>query len=468
MKKSFFLCFALWVSLLCLLACSFDSDGESAAVNSWLSDHGMPSNYKVNVVEMEGIPVVSSETFHSSKPMTGYVMASLGKAGELTHDMYLDFAFDFKKGDTAFIRKFRADDSATVALRLFPEKNFYGASFLKDSLPLEEDVELNVSWIMETYSTATSLNKVLEIKDSVWYASFENWEPTETFDSTYSLTIKKDSAVYLNMPESMAKAIQEVERGARIQLKVSAPNASRAYRFSGHGNASYMQSLQLKSSNRSMLLTPFRSAFTMLGESLAEQTLYGGTRDSLVLEISGSEIMNALADFYGDEFPWEKGNKMDVRQAVVLAEFTVPTNDAGSVSELGQPIQVVVSSFEEADSTENRRDELYKLNIPEIKKSGHPNLVFYGKDSISLQVTYGMRDFINRAAEMENLKVMLRLGYPVLAPKDTIYNDYINAEGDTVRFFFDYFDYAKYDFAPMFENGVNMKLWLASKRGDEE
>jgi hypothetical protein len=187
-----------------------------------------------------------------------------------------------------------------------------------------------------------------------------------------------------------------------------------------------------------------------------------------VLEISGSEIMNALADFYGDEFPWEKGNKMDVRQAVVLAEFTVPTNDAGSVSELGQPIQVVVSSFEEADSTENRRDELYKLNIPEIKKSGHPNLVFYGKDSISLQVTYGMRDFLNRAAEMENLKVMLRLGYPVLAPKDTIYNDYINAEGDTVRFFFDYFDYAKYDFAPMFENGVNMKLWLASKRGDEE
>ena len=28
--------------------------------------------------------------------------------------------------------------------------------------------------------------------------------------------------------------------------------------------------------------------------------------------------------------------------------------------------------------------------------------------------------------------------------------------------------YAKYDFAPMFENGVQMKLWLASKRGDEE
>ena len=111
---------------------------------------------------------------------------------------------------------------------------------------------------------------------------------------------------------------------------------------------------------------------------------------------------------------------------------------------------------------------MYKLNISEIASNGHPNLVFYDRDSISLQVTYGMRDFINKAAEMENLKVMLRLGYPVLAPKDTIYNDYINAKGDTIRFFFDYFDYAKYDFAPMFENGVQMKLWLASKRGDEE
>ena len=270
------------------------------------------------------------------------------------------------------------------------------------------------------------------------------------------------------MPKELVDAMREVSFGARLQVKVSAEKASRVYRFSGHGNASYMPSLQLKSEDRSMLLTPFRSALTMNGESLGENTLYGGTRDSLVLEISGEKIMGALSEFYGDEFPWEKGNKMDVRQAVVLAQFTIPTNDAGSVSELGVPIQVVVSSFAEEDTSEYRRDELYKLNISEIASNGHPNLVFYDRDSISLQVTYGMRDFINKAAEMENLKVMLRLGYPVLAPKDTIYNDYINAKGDTIRFFFDYFDYAKYDFAPMLENGVQMKLWLASKRGDEE
>lgn len=468
MKKSFFLCISVLISLLCFFACGFDSDGESSAVNSWLSDQGMPSSYKVNLVEIPGVPVVSGETFRQVKPMTGYVMASLGKVNDLSHDMYMDFAFNFKKGDTAFIRKFKEDDSASIALRLFPEKGFYSADVMKDSLPIEEEVEVNVSWIFETYESSTLLNKVLDIKDSAWYESFEDWQPTETFDSTYSLSIKKDSAVFLNMPESLVKEIQKVKLGARIQLKVSAPNASRAYRFSGHGNSSYMQSLQLRSNDRTMLLTPFRSAYTMEGESLGDKTLYGGTRDSLVLEISGEKIMEALSEFYGDEFPWEKGNKMDVRQAVVLAEFTIPTNDAGGVSELGLPIQVVVSSFEDVDTTEYRRDELYKLNIPEIKESGHPNLVFNDRDSISLQVTYGMRDFLNRASEMENLKVMLRLGYPVLSPKDTIYNDYINAEGDTVYFFFDYFDYAKYDFAPMIENGVNMKLWLASKRGEEE
>ena len=467
-KNRSFLYLALSFAVFCFFACGFDSDGESQSVNSWLSSQGMPSSYKVNVLEISDLPIVSSEVFHSSKPMSGYVTLSLGKFEDISHDSYLDFGFNFTKGDTAFIRRFKKDDSSEVALRLFPEKGFYASKFLKDSLPLEEDLEVNISWILKEYSTSSELNKVLDIPDSTWYASFEKWKTKNSFDTTYSISIKKDSAVFLAMPKELVDAMREVSFGARLQVKVSAEKASRVYRFSGHGNASYMPSLQLKSEDRSMLLTPFRSALTMNGESLGENTLYGGTRDSLVLEISGEKIMEALSEFYGDEFPWKKGNKMDVRQAVVLAQFTIPTNDAGSVSELGAPIQVVVSSFAEEDTTEYRRDELYKLNISEIASNGHPNLVFYDRDSISLQVTYGMRDFINKAAEMENLKVMLRLGYPVLAPKDTIYNDYINAKGDTIRFFFDYFDYAKYDFAPMLENGVQMKLWLASKRGDEE
>ena len=167
----------------------------------------MPSSYKVNVLEISDLPIVSSEVFHSSKPMSGYVTLSLGKFEDISHDSYLDFGFNFTKGDTAFIRRFKKDDSSEVALRLFPEKGFYASKFLKDSLPLEEDLEVNISWILKEYSTSSELNKVLDIPDSTWYASFEKWKTENSFDTTYSISIKKDSAVFLAMPKELVDAI---------------------------------------------------------------------------------------------------------------------------------------------------------------------------------------------------------------------------------------------------------------------
>lgn len=123
-KNRSFLYLALAFAVFCFFACGFDSDGESQSVNSWLSSQGMPSSYKVNVLEISDLPIVSSEVFHSSKPMSGYVTLSLGKFEDISHDSYLDFGFNFTKGDTAFIRRFKKDDSSEVALRLFPEKGF--------------------------------------------------------------------------------------------------------------------------------------------------------------------------------------------------------------------------------------------------------------------------------------------------------------------------------------------------------
>jgi hypothetical protein len=112
--------------------------------------------------------------------------------------------------------------------------------------------------------------------------------------------------------------------------------------------------------------------------------------------------------------------------------------------------------------------ESYKPNRKEIVETGHPNMVFFEGDSLSLQVTYGMRDLINQAKDGRNFKMMVRLGWPVLQAKDSAYVDYITSDGDSSYVFFNHFDYARYDFSTTFSQPASLKLWLATKRGGEE
>jgi hypothetical protein len=193
--------------------------------------------------------------------------------------------------------------------------------------------------------------------------------------------------------------------------------------------------------------------------------------------------MKALSDFYGDEFPYTLGDSNDVRQAVVMAEVSFYKDDSKGTQEMDMPIQVIAGSFMDSADAVVRRIENYKLNRPRVLKSGHPNVVFYDGDTLSLQVTAGLRDFINKASDGRSFKMMMRLGYPVLLDKDTVFYDRISNEkdtlhlsngntltvdqGDTVRVLFSHFDYARYDFTSIKNKPATLKLWLASKRGQE-
>lgn len=472
MKKRFF-CLGLIALVAAFIGCSLDNDDEAASVGAWLSAQGMPENYSVDVVEIHGVPVLSKKVERDTTPISGYTFGAFGKSAGMVRDYVMDFAFDFTKGNKNFISAFRSDTTTESYVRLFPLANFYSA--LKDSLPFKESLQIKVSWKLEKISTRPLLNKVTEVRDSAWFGEVYAWEPALAFDSTYTWVFDGKTSNMLSLPKTFTTALRDTSmQYGRILMKISAPEASRAYRFIGHGSLQYRPAIRIRTGisaaakDSSYYLTPFRSAVFSSGTPASETTVYGVTRDSMIIEIDGKIILDSLAAFYNDEFPWNKGNKMDVRQAVVLAQFTVPKDDSQGEAELPLPIQTVTSSFDNAyGEKENRITELYKLDKETIKSTGHPNLVFYDKaDSLTLQVTYGMRDFLNRASEVENLKVMLRLGYPVLAPQDTIYGNYIRARGDTVFFFADYLGYAKYDFASAFANGVNMKLWLLSKRGE--
>ena len=196
--------------------------------------------------------------------------------------------------------------------------------------------------------------------------------------------------------------------------------------------------------------------------------VHGGAYDSLVVEFPSKPILNALSDFYGDEFPYTKGDSNDVRQAVVMAQMTFYRDDFKGDNELGLPLQVLAASFlDSADEVVCRREN-YKLDKPRILESGHPNMVFYDGDSVSLQVTAGMRDFINKASDGRTFKMMMRLGVPVLLDKDTVYTNRIESNGDTLRVSFQEFDYARYDFSTIKSKPATLKLWLASKRGEKK
>jgi hypothetical protein len=124
----------------------------------------------------------------------------------------------------------------------------------------------------------------------------------------------------------------------------------------------------------------------------------------------------------------------------------------------------VVGSYTDSSGKSIRQMEAYKLNKSLIVSKGHPNMVFYEGDSLTLQVTYGLRDFINRARDGRTFKMMMRLGYPVLQDKDSTYADR-KVNGDTSYVFFPHFDHARYDFTSSMKQPSTLKLWLANKRG---
>lgn len=467
-KNRFLICGLLVGLAFALTSCLFDSD-ENGAEN-WLSDHGMPSSYKVQVVEVKDVMVSSVEAFADTAPKSADARASLGKAANFAHELVLDFAF---MTTAEFMKEFADSDSAGTSLFLFWDRSFYGAKqFPKDSLPISEDMDVSVSWKMDVSAGKKAMDSLQNVSDSIWYESL-NWDDkVASVDTTFSMSVSAaDTSINLILPSALTDSLKKVKEGMiHLQLKLSAPEAKHVYRFMGD-NSFFAPILAIYADSSSFYSpTPFRMAgITKNMEDCKEcPVLHGGIYDSLVVELPAEPILKALSDFYGDEFPFKEGDGNDVRQTVILAQLTMSRDDASGSNELGLPIQVVVGSFVDSANTTVRRMENYRLDDATILEKGHQNLIFHEGDSLTVQLTYGLRDFVNKASDGRNVKFMMRMGYPFLQEKDTAYVTYVTADKDTNYVFLSYFDYARYDFSSLMEKPVSLKLWLASKRGDEE
>lgn len=465
--------------MLFLASCIFDSNGDSLV--SWLDSQGFPSNYLVQTLEIDDISPASVSFGFDSTPRLQYYQGTFGAVNGYTHDLVLDFGFR----DRSFFEKFRADSAKefrAAFLALYPDSGFYGSSGLKDSLPISEDLKIRLSWILETGSGSGFIDSIGNTKDSVWtHGLREAFLSADSADTTFNLKISNlDSALRLDLPRAFYDAMTEVRDAARLQLRISAPDAKRVYRFSGPSSdvvpflriKAYSQSLDSTGSSKKDVyknIWAFRSAIISSStESCTDcYVLHGGVLESLLVELPSEKILAALEEFYGDEFPYTEGDSMDVRQAVVLAQLTMPRSSSTEGSELGFPVQVVASTFVDSSGHDKQSSEVYRLNKAYIKKYGHPNLVFLDGDTLGLQLTNGMRSFVNRAGKGSKMQVVLRMGYSMLEPFDTLYYDHVNDDGDSVRIFMEYNTYSRYDFTDYIEGPLTLKLWLATKRGDE-
>ena len=449
-----------------LSACIFDSD--ETVMSNWLSDQGIPAGYSVRTLSVGNLTPLSSEVFLDSAPKLANDRVALGSAANISHDIALDIAFY----DSVYLADLKKSDSALAYLTFHVLKPFYSSkSYPADSLPLNEDLTLKISWKLDKGSSKSFVDSIGAISDSLWLLGLGKWSPDTTIDTTVSISISaKDSVFRVVLPSGFVSAMKQVSKACRLQMRISAPEAMRTYRFYGSGTMYYPRLwLFIPEEKVRNDYDVFRTARIISNKETCSDcaVLHGGVYDSLVVEYESAPIMKALSDFYGDEFPYVAGDGDDVRQTVILAQMTFAKDDSQGTSELGLPIQVVVGSFVDSVGKSVRQMEAYKLNKALVASKGHPNMVFYESDSLTLQVTYGLRDFINRARDGRTFKMMMRLGYPVLQAKDSTYSDYRTSSGDTSYVFFSHFDHARYDFSSALKQPSTLKLWLADKRGDK-
>jgi hypothetical protein len=455
--------------LLCavLTSCFFESDDNG--LEKWLSDQGMPSSYKVQTLNVTNLTPLSVEAHLSAFPKSADVYATLGRASNLTHDLVLDVGI---LPDSDFMKSLNKSDTSGAYLAMFWQRPYYKAKqFPKDSVPKGEKLDINVSWKLELGKDEDFLDSIADIEDSVWYESLLDWEADGSEDMKVKMRVPKgDTALSLELPSALMESLKKVKGAAHLQLRLSAPKSNRIYRFFGE-QTNYPPVFTLYADSVNGISSkPARMANVISSEEDCTEcpVLHGGVFDSLVVELPPEPILEALSEFYGDEFPYTDGDKIDVRQTVIHAELTMSRDDSKGQNELGLPIQVVVGSYVDSADLVIRRMESYRVNNDVVLDEGHQNLVFHDGDSLTVQLTNGVRDFVNKASDGRSLKFMMRIGYPFLQEKDTTYSDYRTAEGDTVRLYFPYFDYARYDFSTSMDNPMSLKIWLASKRGDEE
>jgi hypothetical protein len=299
-------------------------------------------------------------------------------------------------------------DSPSPVWKLRTDSIFY-ADFHDGKVP-EEHKEINAEfcWLVE--------NKTLH--DSLWLKFTETFMKCENINLEWKAGSSRDT-FYISLPtELLELKFDTLRLLAGIKLLTN--------------NAVLRIAPPSTSDIPGLLRVAQKTRFT----ENCDKCLRAGVRESLdvVFEIDKNEI---------------KTNK-----TIVFAQLVLPKSSHTTGSELEYPVPVYVYSD---GSLEDYRVDTAFVN----KYGGHPNLLFWGDDTLKLQVTKNLRNYINvakNATDLPKLKFTLRLGNPMLNPKSLyFYNSVYSSE----KVFSDRPAYSSYDFSTTFAGKAKLRLWYA-------
>ena len=136
-----------------------------------------------------------------------------------------------------------------------------------------------------------------------------------------------------------------------------------------------------------------------------------------------------------------KVDEIKTGKTVVFAQLILPKSSDTTGSELGHPMPVFVYNEE------------YKIDEDFVKVHGHPNLLFWESDTLKLQVTKKLRNYVKAAKLQDTIGFTLRLGNPMLNPTSlSFFNSNFSSRPA----------YASYDFYTALKGDkAKLRLWYA-------
>jgi len=392
------------ILLLCALFAACSSD-ETTTLKEWFDDQGIATSYGKLYKEID--VSLKKESSSLGYDTAAYIVSSYAALGNVNNvEQMLYFGLD-------------VGSSLSPVWKLRADSVFY-TEIYDGKVPEEyKNIEARFYWLWEnkneTKHDTTWLKFQEPFKDSADISI--NWETGGTRD-TFSLSL----------PEALLTEFSSLRASAGdTTLKLLA----------GIKTLSSDKILRLAPPSISDIPNILRVAQKTYAESCGPLCLYSGIRESLNVVIEVDK------------------NKIIAGKTVVFAQLVLPKSINTTINELGLPLPVYVYVYN------NGNMEDYKIDTAFVKDYGHPNIVFWESDTLKLQVTKNLRNYVNISKNATNLPdtigFTLRLGTPMLNPKSLYF---YNPTYGTEKVFADRPAYSSYDFNTVFE-GAKLRLWYA-------
>jgi len=382
------------ILFLCVVFLACSSDDDSVALNEWFGDRGIASSYSLQPEDIYLEVKNPSKDIDASAFLVSSV-AALGNANGIEQSLYFGLV---------------ASEALSPVWILRTDTVFY-RDFYSDGFPDgQKTLNAEFCWLVED---KTEL-------DTTWLKfseSFkpENCKPVKNFEWQEGTS---QDTFFVSLPDEFVDQRRNPGDTLRLLTRIRLLTNDAILRIAPPSIADI----------RGLLRVGQKTSIS----DACELCLHAGVRESFSLAFDVSDV-----------------DKMKIAgRPMVFAELILPKSNEAT-SELGFQVPVFVSS--------NGSSEGYRVDTAYVNSIGyHPNLVFWEGDSLRLQVTQSLRNYVNAANSRDTLGFTLRLGTPMLNTRSHSF-----ANSRTNRVFSDRSAFALYDFSSALAEPVKLRLWFA-------